>query len=165
MEASAEGKPVATKVIARVYLEISGDIREYLEIIWVILSPCILLLFIFTLQNTSTHSVRRWSLFEQVFAAKCCLRCRGHRIGSELCSERERGGAVDLDEFAATVLDFFRTSSWLLDLFHSVTALCRLQTLTGHHENDKNESTSRRLQWGCCGGLNWSCSLDLFHYL
>ena len=33
MEASAEGKPVATKVVARVYLEISGDIWEYLEII------------------------------------------------------------------------------------------------------------------------------------
>jgi hypothetical protein len=27
-----------------------------------------------------------------------------------------------------------------------------LRSLTGHHENDQNESPSSRLQWGCCGG-------------
>ena len=69
-------------------------------------------------------------------------------------AERERERALDFDEFSAkTGLD----ELWTLNhfLFYSVTAvMCCIWILTGHHENDKNESPSGRLQWGCCGGLN-----------
>lgn len=138
MEASAEGKLIATKVIARVYLGISGDI--YIEIIIEYLGTYFYVSKHLNSQHTASGDeafLNKFSRQNAAFGAEAFRTLQSSRASWRI---RRTTWHPEQPEHAWTKFNRSTASSqWL-------------RSLTGHHENDQNESPSSRLQWGCCGG-------------